>query len=128
MNDNAVMMVFFGLLLLARKTRLTLAQLRELARANGFPNPDIAAAVAMAESGGYPMAVGDVTLGFSIGLWQINLRAHREYAATSLYDPTANAKAALMISNRGTNWKPWSTFNSGAYKKFMPLPPPVPSA
>ncbi len=122
------MWIFVGLLLLARKTRLSLAQLRDLARANGFPNPDLAAAVAMAESGGYAMAVGDVTLGFSIGLWQINLRAHPEYAATSLYDPTANARAAFKISNHGTNWKPWTTFNNGAYKKFMPSKPATPPA
>ncbi len=122
------MWIFVGLLLLARKTRLNLAQLRVLAAAHGFPNPDIAAAVAMAESGGYAMAVGDVTLGFSIGLWQINLRAHPEYAATSLYDPNANAIAAFKISNRGTNWKPWTTFNNGAYKKFMPAKPATPAA
>jgi len=105
-----------------RKHQMTLAALRELARSVGFPNPDLAAAVAMAESDGNAMAVGDVTRGFSIGLWQINLRAHPEYNAVSLYDPNNNAQAAMKISSGGTNWKPWSTFNSGAYKKYLPKP------
>jgi hypothetical protein len=36
-----------------------------------------------------------------------------------LYDPMVNAKAMAMISNKGTNWRPWSTYTNGAYKEFM---------
>lgn len=108
---------------------LSLEQLRELAIAHGFPDADTAAAVAMAESGGDPNAHGDKTLGNSLGLWQVNLRAHPEYqgddptgdlGTNALFDPDANADAALAISSHGTNWRPWSTFNSGAYRKWMP--------
>ncbi len=120
MNRNLVWLLV--LIAFLQKHKLTLPQLRELARAAGFPNPDLAAAVAMAESAGNSMAVGDVTRGFSIGLWQINLRAHPEYNAVSLYDPNNNAQAAMKISSGGTNWKPWTTFNTGAYKKYLPKP------
>jgi lysozyme-like protein len=112
------------LLLLAfsapQKRMLTLGQLRALAVSVGFPNPDLAAAIAMAESGGNILALGDIMLGHSYGLWQINARAHPEYDVAQLVDPTYNAKAALEISHRGTNWQPWTTFKSGAYKKYMP--------
>jgi hypothetical protein len=30
-----------------------------------------------------------------------------------------NARAAIAISNNGTNWAPWTTFSSGAYRKFL---------
>jgi len=119
-----------------RNRTFTYEQLVALARETGFPDPFLAAAVAMAESGiprskpqvANAFAHGDLLRGHSLGLWQINLRAHPEFAPFALYDPNYNAQAALKVSNRGTNWKPWSTFNSGAYKVFMPGPrPPAPS-
>jgi hypothetical protein len=30
-----------------------------------------------------------------------------------------NARAAVAISNNGTNWAPWTTFSSGAYRQFL---------
>ena len=76
----------------------------------------------MAESGGNPDAVGDVALGGSIGLWQIYTVAHPEYDAQRLTDPPYNAQAAYAISSSGTNWTPWSTYNSGAYEKYYTGP------
>lgn len=105
---------------------LTFSELRDLAVKHGFPDPDTAAAVAMAESSGDPHAEGDrdPAIGPSRGLWQINInrKAHPEYATANLFDPDVNAQAAFAVSSGGTNWKPWSTFNSGAYKKYMPAP------
>lgn len=97
---------------------MNLAQLRDLAVSVGFPDPDLAAAVAMAESGGNPNAYGDAQYGGSVGLWQINLPSHPGVTASQLYDPTFNAQAAYQISNGGTNWTPWTTYNTGAYKQF----------
>ena len=77
---------------------MDLTQLRELAASVGFPDPDLAAAIAKAESGGNPNAIGDLTLGRSVGLWQINLAAHPNYDEASLLDPTTNAQAAFSIS------------------------------
>lgn len=76
----------------------------------------IAAAIAMAESGGDSTAVDNDANGTTDrGLWQIN----STHGAQSTFDVNANAKAAISISNNGTNWQPWTTFVSGAYKKFL---------
>jgi hypothetical protein len=97
---------------------MSLAALTALARSVGFPDPALAAAVAMAESGGVPDIRGDN--GDSYGLWQVNLPAHPEYKAnpSALLDAATNARAALAISAQGTNWQPWTTFRTGAYKPF----------
>lgn len=76
----------------------------------------IAAAVALAESGGNPNATntnGNGTI--DRGLWQIN----SIHGNLSTYDITANAKAAIQISSNGTNWMPWTVYKTGAYKKFL---------
>jgi soluble lytic murein transglycosylase-like protein len=98
--------------------KLSLSQLQQLAVSVGFPDPALAAAVAMAESGGNPNAYGDPQYGGSIGLWQINLRAHPEYDPQKLYVPKYNAQAAYAISSGGTNWRPWTTFRNGAYRQW----------
>jgi len=122
---------------------LSLEQLRELARAVGFPDVATAAAVAMAESGGDSCARGDPhtpsdcsNLGppsTSLGLWQIHVPAHPEVDASQLFDPLYNAHAAFAISSGGTNWHPWSTYTSGAYQRYLgapagPSPSPSPSS
>jgi hypothetical protein len=98
----------------------TIAQLQQLAQSVGFTGNavSIAAAIAMAESGGNPNAYGDAQSGGSIGLWQINLPSHPTWTAQQLYNPTTNAQAAFSISAKGTNWAPWTTYNTGAYKKY----------
>jgi len=115
-----------GLLFLASKKTsssagkgLTLAQLRALALSVGFPDPSLAAAVAMAESGGNVSAVGDVLLGTSIGLWQIHVPSHPDWARQNLFDPTTNARAALDISKGGTDFTPWTTFKKGLHKPYL---------
>ena len=76
----------------------------------------IAAAIAMAESGGSADATNHNTNGSTDrGLWQIN----STWGALSTYDVNANAKAAIQISNNGANWKPWTTYNTGAYFQFL---------
>ena len=35
--------------------------------------------------------------------------------ALATFDPIGNAKAAIQISQDGTNWSPWTTYTSGAY-------------
>lgn len=98
--------------------RFTLEELRAFAAQVGFPDPNLAAAVAYAESSGYSAAVGDN--GKSIGLWQIHTPSHPEYDPQSLLVASYNAGAALSISKGGTDWAPWSTFKSGAYARFLP--------
>jgi soluble lytic murein transglycosylase-like protein len=98
---------------------LKITDLQALAASVGFPDPSLAAAVAMAESGGNPAAVGDPQYGGSYGLWQVNAPAHPNYNTTDLLDPTYNAQAAFAISSSGTNWNPWTTYRTGAYEKYL---------
>jgi hypothetical protein len=99
--------------------KLTKADLVSLAKAAGFPDPNLAAAIAMAESGGDPRAVNSTAAEYSVGLWQINLKAHPLYNENDLKDPARNAEAARDISNFGANWKPWGAYTNGSYKQFL---------
>lgn len=98
-------------------------------QAGGNPSAaPIAAAVALAESGGNPSSYNGTGADNSYGLWQINMigslgPARRQQFglqnSSQLFDPLTNAKAAVAISNNGANWGPWTTFTSGAYKKYL---------
>ena len=87
-------------------------------------------AIAIAESGGRPNAIGDVHLqdskwGPSVGLFQIRSLKHwRNYNdpyrdATRLTNPQFNSEAAYIKSKSGKNFKPWTTYNSGAFVKHL---------
>jgi LysM repeat protein len=70
----------------------------------------MAAEIAMAESGGRQYAHSPTN---DYGYWQIN-GGHGPALAT--YNPIGNAKAAIAISSNGTNWRPWTTYVTGAYR------------
>lgn len=95
---------------------LTAAQIRQYAAGAGFTGPalDTATAIALAESGGNPGAIGDQ--GTSYGLWQIHLPAHPGVSVGQATDPASAAKLAYSISSGGSNFGPWSTYTNGAYK------------
>lgn len=103
------------------------AQIATYARAAGFSGAGLvtAIAVALAESGGNPSAVGNNRNGagrvtsVDRGLWQINSVFHAEITNACAFDPKCAAQAAFRISARGSNWTPWATFNSGAYRQFL---------
>ena len=111
--------------------KLSFSDLSGFASNAGFQGDDVntAAAIALAESSGNPNAVGDlnITPGGSIGLWQINLKAHPEYSANTLKDPQTNANAAYAVYSAAGGFGPWSTFNSGAYQKYLPAAAPAAS-
>lgn len=99
--------------------RYNLAQLRSLSAQHRFPNPRLAAAIAMAESGGSPSATNYNTNGsVDRGLWQIN-SIHRQFNGQRLFEPNYNATAAYRISSGGSNWRPWVVYNTGAYRRYM---------
>lgn len=83
-------------------------------------NAQIAVAVALAESGGENKRsdVANHDGSYDWGPWQLNDKAHQlsELAKTNV---GANWATAYQISDRGTNWQPWTTYNSGAYLAFM---------
>lgn len=89
----------------------------------------LAWSVGMAESGGDPKAFnGNTRTGDqSYGLFQINMigamgpERRRQFGIQSndeLFDPQVNIRAMLKVSSNGTNWKPWSAYKSGAYRRF----------
>lgn len=111
---------------------LTMGQVYAYARQAGFA-PDtavIATAIAMAESGDNPSAVGDVNLetsywGPSVGLEQIRTvkgqtgsGGDRDIQRVG-NDPLQNMIAAYHISNGGRDFTPWSTYTSGKYRQFL---------
>jgi Lysozyme like domain len=98
--------------------RFTLEELRAFATDQGFPDPNLAAAIAYAESGGFAGAVGDQ--GKSLGLWQIHTPSHPQYDPQSLLDAHYNAGAARDISKGGADWSPWTTYRTGAYQRYLP--------
>lgn len=116
------------------------AQLQSIwIQAGGSPQQaPLAAAVAMAESGGNSTAFNQDSNGsIDRGLWQIN----SSHGAASTYDVMGNARAAVQISCNGnctnscslsgfTGWGNWTTFCSGAYRQFMQggvAPQPAPT-
>lgn len=111
------------------------------AYAAGMRNPARlaqAVAIAMAESGGDPTKLGDLTLqdsewGPSVGLWQIRSRkAEKGKGSTRdadrLTDPAFNAKSMMSISGGGSNFDPWSVTHAlrdplgfARYQASMPV-------
>lgn len=89
------------------KTKYSFADLIDLwVKAGGsMLYAPVAAAIAMAESGGVVDAINANNSNGSIdrGLWQIN-SIHGKQSTT---DPVNNAKAAVAISKGGTDWRPW---------------------
>jgi hypothetical protein len=67
-----------------------------------------AAEIAMAESGGNQYATGTVG---ERGYWQIN----PDHGSLSTYDPLGNARAAVILSDDGRDFSPWTTYTGGLY-------------
>lgn len=109
-------------------TTYTFDQLKTLAESVGVPAKDgdsaKLAAIALAESSGNPTAVNSST---ATGLWQIRwsvwgsqlTKAGIATSQQALTDPATNAKAMkYVIDHQGVT--AWSTYTSGAWKKFIP--------
>jgi hypothetical protein len=79
-------------------------------------NLNIAVAVALAESSGRTDVVNYLGC---VGLWQVYQRMHPKWSTAQLKDPAINAQAAYEISGNGVNWRPWTTYTSGSYQRFM---------
>ncbi|HXC86021.1 MAG TPA: LysM peptidoglycan-binding domain-containing protein [Trebonia sp.] len=69
----------------------------------------MAAEIAMAESGGNQYALSPTD---DYGYWQINA----SNGALATFNAFGNARAAITLSQDGTNWDPWTTYTSGAYE------------
>lgn len=101
---------------------ITDAEIAMWAKQNGFPDSEIATAVAvaLAESRGRIDAIGDG--GKSYGLWQIHEPSHPDLfkLGDGQWWSSYNAMMAYQVWSRaGRSWRPWSVYNSGAYLLFM---------
>lgn len=101
-------------------------ELEQLASSVGFTGDDIkiAAAVALAESGGNPNSHNTKAPDNSYGLWQINMygnlgpsrrKAYGLPSNETLFDPHRNAMVAKHIKD-SSGWGAWTTYTSGKYK------------
>jgi hypothetical protein len=93
-------------------------QLASLAHYVRMKNPALMGQIAMGESSGNPLAVGDG--GASIGLWQIHTGYHPEHSKSALRDPLYNARAALEILN-SEGIGAWHASPTGPKGNIFPL-------
>lgn len=109
------------------------SQIYSLAKTTGLSdaNAKIAAAIAMAESGGNENQITQDSDDDSYGLWQINMIGtlgpdrrfvYRLKADSDLLNPQTNARVMSAISQQGKNFSAWTTFTSGKYKTFIGNP------
>lgn len=100
-------------------TRLTPYQVAALAHKQGVAcgtNLVRAVAITGAESGRYQYAyLVNTNCSIDRGLWQINSGYWPSYSS---YAQSTNAHGMYVISSHGTNWRPWVTYQNGAYKSY----------
>lgn len=114
---------------MAAPRTLTADQIAAYAYQAGFRGQGLQniVAIAMAESGGDPLAYNPETAAGtapgmgSVGLTQVYQAAHPQYSRAALQDPLTNLQAAYEISNGGQNFQPWSTWNNGAARQYLGL-------
>lgn len=112
--------------------RLTMAQAYAYARQAGFDpaSATIIAAIGMAESGLVTDARGDVKLedsywGPSVGPLQIRTVKSQTGSGSDRdisrvgNDPLQNFIAGYDISHHGSDFGAWTTYNTGAYRRFL---------
>lgn len=86
---------------------------------------DTIVAIARAESSLDPMATlenkddaGNVR-SVDRGILQINDRWHPEVSDLEAYNPVTAFQAGYRISNGGTKFSDWVTYNTGAYRRYL---------
>lgn len=94
--------------------------LLQLAHNAGFQGPaaDTIARISLAESSGNPLAKNLNDPGGSFGLLQINQAAHPG-TEQEAFQPQQAFNLAYDISKGGTDFRPWSTYKSGAYEGVL---------
>lgn len=83
---------------------------------------DTAVAIEQAESSLVPSAWNTAgnSAGKDRGIWEINNAYHPEVSDAQAYDPLLASQSAFAIYQAsGNSFRQWSTFVSGAYKKFL---------
>lgn len=110
--------------------------LLDILRRAGFKGKglDTAFSIALAESYGRPGAYNGKGRDKSYGLFQINMKNNDPLSPNmgknrlkqfhlhrneDLFNPETNARVAYGVSNKGSWWKPWSTYNDGSFLKYI---------
>ena len=99
------------------------SDIASFAAAVGIPSDqlNVAASIALAESSGRAGITNKNNNGSTdYGLWQIN--SIHNPPVPGILNPNTNAKYAYQVSHKGTQWNPWVTYKTGAYKEYMNLP------
>ncbi|HYZ56197.1 MAG TPA: hypothetical protein VE733_22220 [Streptosporangiaceae bacterium] len=87
-------------------------------RAGGNPaRAQLAAAVALGESGGYADALA--AHDGRVGLWLPPAWAYDGHPLRELRDPLANATAAITLSRNGEDWSAFPAYAMGIYRQFL---------
>jgi ricin-type beta-trefoil lectin protein/lysozyme-like protein len=68
---------------------------------------------------GKPIKCPTGTTSYDRGLWQLNSVAASSTGDTCAFNPVCNAGAAYIASDRGTNFSPWSSYDSDNYRTWI---------
>ncbi len=80
---------------------------------------DTGIGIVFAESGARSEAVNDTPgVEYSVGPWQINLLAHPGVTSECASDLGCSTNYAVSLWQQ-QGWSPWTTYLTGAYKKFL---------
>jgi hypothetical protein len=92
----------------------------------GYPSIIVAVAIGLAESSCNTSATntngptsGCPSGSTDRGLWQINNCYQPQVSNTCAFNGMCNAIAAYQISDKGTDYAPWSTYTGGQYKSYI---------
>jgi hypothetical protein len=96
--------------------------IRKALRAAGFDPQGVNTMVAIgkAESGLRSNATLSTSREYSVGPFQINLKAHPNVSEEAARDPYQASAYAYQLSGGGKNYSPWTTYTSGKYKRYLP--------
>lgn len=97
------------------------SSIRKALRAAGFDQSgvDTMIAIGKAESGLRTNATLSTSREYSVGPFQINLKAHPYVSEEDARNPSTAAKFAYILSGGGKNFRPWTTYTSGKYRKYL---------
>lgn len=96
----------------------------EAVRAAGFTRDQALTmvAIAQAESGCDSAATCDSCVvgveEYSVGAFQLNLLAHPQISEAEARNIWTAAQWAYEISAQGTNFRPWTVYRTGAYRRY----------
>jgi hypothetical protein len=68
---------------------------------------------------GQPINCPAGTTSYDRGLWQLNSVAASSTSDACAFNPVCNAGAAYLASDRGTNFSPWSSYDSDKYRTWI---------